>query len=769
MFDPQNDSTNSASFPQWKSDAPLGTAPAPFGTPLGTTVTAEGTYFVVSSANASAIDLCLWQDGTEKRIQLFGPDNGLWSVFVPGVGVGTQYNYRAYGPWDPTAGHLFNPAKLLIDPYAMGLTGTVEAHADLYPHLVDDELHPTAFPPVISPVDSSARVPRCVITEARFPLAPGPKYAWEETVVYEAHVKGFTLNLPGVRDDLRGTYAGLASEAAISYLKDLGITTLELLPIHAKSSEPFLAQRGLSNYWGYSTLSYFYPEPSYATAASQAAGPQAVIDEFRGMVSLLHEAGIEVVLDVVYNHTCEGGEFGPSLSWRGLDNLTYYLQDFSNPGRLWDVTGTGNSLDFGASPVVAMTLDSLRFWANEMGVDGFRFDLGVTLARNRGNFLREHPFLVAASSDPILRTKKLIMEPWDVGYDGWHTGDFPVPFGSWNDRFRSDVRNFWVATVGAVNAGEAATGQSALATRLAGSADTYYRDPQGVVRSPLASVNYVTAHDGFTMADLVSFNHKHNEANKEQNRDGSDDNRSWNHGFEGTFEALRQAEELSPSEKQEISDFRTKSIKNLFATLMISAGIPMICAGDEFGRTQQGNNNAYCQDSAISWVDWDWDTWQEELHSMTRQLIHLRRQHPVLRPTRFATGKPTVPGHTHRDLAWFNAKAMGMDSNEWSQPTGRILQMHRCSGSTETSDALVVINGTAEPQIYKPAVPTHATAEANLVINAQGPNSSGDLEYQKLWDSAWSTYPDQLPDTITASSECKIEPFSMQIFLSKVD
>ncbi|OKL50369.1 glycogen debranching enzyme GlgX [Boudabousia marimammalium] len=752
-----------ASFEQLISDAPLSAPSQLLSSALGATVVDGGVCFAVFSAHATAVDVCIFdEDDQERRFQLNGPDKAIWKGFIPGIGAGTRYGYRFYGPWDPANGHVFNPYKLTIDPYAKALSGTVEHRPEIYPHAVTDDLVPAGHPLVPSKADSAAFTAKSIVVAPGFELHPGPQTAWRDTVIYETHAKGFTKLMPGVPAELQGTYAGLASPTAISYLQNLGITAVELLPIHAILDEPFLSQRGLSNYWGYSTLNYFSPEPSYASQAAQEAGPQAVIDEFRGMVSILHEAGIEVILDVVYNHTCEGSPLGSSLSWRGADNATYYLHDPSSPADYIDVTGTGNSLDFTNPIVVQMTLDSLRYWATEMGIDGFRFDLGVTLGRAHGVFNRQHPFLVAAAADPALAAKKLIMEPWDVGFDGWHTGDFPVPFASWNDRFRDSVRDFWVANVGtAAHGNQNLAGQSNLATRLAGSADTYYRDPNGIIRDPLASVNFVTAHDGFTMADLVSYDRKHNEANRENNRDGSDNNRSWNHGAEGPVITRSKATELHPDSGifAEILPARERSIRNLFATLVLAAGVPMITAGDEFGRTQRGNNNAYCQDNEISWLDWDWEDWQGNLHSMVKHLLKLRSHYRVMRPEQFAIGKPWIPELDHPDVAWFDALAHPMEgAADWNNPANRLLQMHRCSCSNPHHDMLMIVNGTLNEATVKLALP------------------SGKL-YRMVWDSSWTTPQDggfapgsiDLDDTYVtyAGKTLPVEPLSITVLISE--
>ncbi|MDD9208018.1 glycogen debranching protein GlgX, partial [Georgenia sp. 10Sc9-8] len=611
----------------------------PAGAPWrpGVHLAGDGIDVVVHAGRATAVDLCLLEvraDGslTERRHRLLGPTAGTWTGHVPGVRPGQRYGFRVHGRWDPAAGLLHNPAKLLLDPYARGTVGEAVLGPALYGHGVDDRLRPLAGRPP-SALDSAPFVPHAVVMdEPDGGVAPRPYVPWEKTVVYEAHVRGLTMSLPGVPPELRGTYAGLSHPATVEHLHSLGVTTVELLPIHASMPEPFLTEQGLSNYWGYNTLAFLAPEPRYATQAARDAGPQAVLAEVKGMVSLLHEAGLEVVLDVVYNHTCEAGADGPTLSLRGLDNTGYYLHDGRQPATLVDVTGCGNSLDFRRTRAVRLALESLRYWADEVGVDGFRFDLAVTLGRNAAEFTPYHPFLVAMVTDPVLSTLKLAAEPWDLGPGGWRTGEFPAPMGDWNDRFRDAVRTFWLADARAAADGQPGHDLRDLATRMSGSADLFGHGEVPGGRSPLASVNLVTAHDGFTLADLVGYDHKHNEANGEHNRDGTDHNHSWNHGVEGPVREHGPAGAVLP--------LRRRSIRNLLGTLLLSAGTPMITAGDELGRSQLGNNNAYCQDNEISWVRWDLAPWRQDVLATTRYLLRLRREHPVLRPTRFASGRP---------------------------------------------------------------------------------------------------------------------------------
>jgi glycogen operon protein len=498
-----------------------------------------------------------------------------------------------------------------------------------------------------------------------------PHVSWRNTIIYEAHVRGQSMLHPDIPEDLRGTYAGMAHPAMIEHLTGLGITSVQLLPVHFHLDEPHLQNLGMTNYWGYNTAAFFAPHPDYATQAAQAEGPQAVQDEFKGMVKLLHAAGLEVILDVVYNHTAEGGRDGQTLSFRGLGEMQYYRND--GHGRYVDTTGCGNSLNFGHPRVVQLVLDSLRYWVDEFHIDGFRFDLAVTLCRNAANdFDPHHPFLVAVAADPVLSSVKLIAEPWDVGYGGWQTGRFPPGWVDWNDHYRDALRSFWLADRAAIDAGGQGGSVARLADSISGSAGLFAESG----RSRMASVNLVTAHDGFTLADLVSYDRKHNEANGEQNRDGHGDNRSYNHGFEG------------PTEDEEILALRAQTSRNLMATLMVSMGIPMITAGDEIGRTQQGNNNAYCQDNHITWLDW---TSTPESHAMlrsTKRVIRLRKE--------FLAGQPHH--YPSRDkqayLHWFDEHGKPMSMDRWNDPQHRVVQLLLGSDDGQV-DGLVVVNGSA--------------------------------------------------------------------------
>ncbi len=724
--------------------------------PLGVHLVAGGVDVAVLASHADAVDLCLLDvdpasdDGwRERRVPLAGPVHGVWHAHVPGVGAGQHYGFRTHGRWDPDAGLRHNPAKLLLDPYARGIVGEVRLGQEVHGQRIDDLGRTVGGTPELDPGDSRAHVPHGVVVDESFggEPVPRPHVPWPDTVLYEAHVRGLTKNLPGVPDELRGTYAGLAHPATIEHLRSLGVTTLELLPIQAIASEPHLVARGLTNYWGYNTLGFFAPHPAYATARAREAGPGAVLAEVKGMVRLLHAAGIEVVLDVVYNHTCEGGTDGPHLSWRGLDPTVYYLHHGATPARFADLTGCGNTLDFRRPRVVQMALDSLRYWARDVGVDGFRFDLAVTLGRDGAGYTPGHPFLVALQTDPVLSDRKLIAEPWDLGPGGWRTGAFPEPMAEWNDRFRDGVRTFWLADAAHRAHGRPGHGVRELATRLSGSADLFGHGDPPASRGVVASVNYVTAHDGFTLADLVTYDHKRNEANGEGNRDGSDGNLSWSHGIDGPVR--------DPAVGVEILPLRRRSQRNLLGTLALAAGTPMITAGDELGRTQRGNNNAYCQDNEISWIDWDLDEHGANLLATARHLFRLRRELPALRTWAFYTGRPSparvARGDDRPDLEWRRADGGVFDHGAWHDPGVRSLQMVRVAG--DGSAVLLVANGALDPVEFSVAAGMRPGASA--------------------WSLAWDSTAEH-PDLVGAAGETElvpgsrlvVEPLSLRLYTS---
>jgi isoamylase len=608
---------------------------APF--PLGATWDGEGTNFSLFSENAERVELCLFDaGGAEERVELTERTSFNWHGYVPGIGPGQRYGYRVHGPYDPGAGHRFNPAKLLLDPYAKSIEGPIRfQEANVLPYvpnaLADDDLEP-------DDEDDADAIPKCVVIDPNFDWQGDrpPSTPLSESVIYEVHVKGFTKRHPDVREDLRGTYAGLADPAALSYLKSLGVTAVELLPVHHIADESFLVDRGLTNYWGYSTIGFFAPHSPYA--ATGGSGQE--VREFKGMVKALHRAGIEVILDVVYNHTAEGNHLGPMLSFRGVDNVSYYRLVPDDPRHYMDYTGTGNTLNVMHPSVLRMIMDSLRYWVMECHVDGFRFDLASALARELYDVDRLSAFFDVIHQDPVLSQVKLIAEPWDVGPGGYQVGNFPVLWSEWNGIYRDAMRDFW--------RGQAGIG--AFASRITGSSDLYESDG----RHPFASINFITAHDGFSLADLVAYNSKHNEANKEDNRDGTDDNRSWNCGAEG------------PTDDPEVLALRGRQQRNFLATLLLSQGTPMLLGGDEIGRTQGGNNNAWCQDSEISWYDWALAEENAELLEFTRRLIALRRAHAVFRRRQFLHGVEEE-GSGLPDVWWFRTDGHRMTDRDWSQ------------------------------------------------------------------------------------------------------
>ncbi len=661
-----------------------------------------GVDLCVYAGHADAVDVCLFDAGdregaSERRIPLTERAHGFWFGHLRGVGPGQRYALRASGPWHTELGLRYNDRKLLLDPYARAVEGAVTLAPEAFGHQVGVEL--AGDTGLRDDRDSAPFVPRGVVVDERFDWeGDTPLHrSLADTVVYEVHVRNLTRTLPGIPEHLRGTYAGLAHPATIEHLTRLGVTAVELLPVHAFTTEPEVARRGLSNHWGYSTLGFFAPHAAYAAATD----PQGVLDEFKGMVKLLHRAGIEVILDVVYNHTAEQSAIGMTLSWRGLDNRAYYRLD--DRGHDIDVTGCGNTLDLRHPVVCRMVLDSLRYWVQECHVDGFRFDLAVALARGRNDdYDPNHPFLVALRTDPVLSRVKNIAEPWDLGMHGWRTGQFPPPFGEWNDRFRDGVRSFWLTDVARDTDGRAGHGVQDLATRLAGSRDLFgTRD-----RGPIASVNFVAAHDGFTVRDLTTYDVKHNDINLEGNRDGSDNNLSWNHGVEG------------PSESAALEQARQRSMRNLLGTLLTATGVPMINAGDEIGRTQQGNNNAFCQDNELSWFDWDLAPWQEDLLETTRFLVRLRATLPVLRQRTFPSGR-AVGDDGSTDIAWYDREGQPMASHLWTDPTVRTLAMYLDGAELGERSALVLVHGGA-----------HATTVTL-------PSPPGLRAYERLWDSAW--------------------------------
>ncbi|HZU77490.1 MAG TPA: glycogen debranching protein GlgX [Dehalococcoidia bacterium] len=620
--------------------------------PLGATWDGAGTNFAIFSEHAAAVELCLYRTPRSRQhhasVRLPEVTAHVHHGYLPGVGPGQLYGFRVHGPYQPVwTGHRFNHHKLLIDPYARALAGRVRWTPRIFGYRVGDPDEDLAF----DGRNDADCVPKAVVLDPEFDWEGDrrPNTPLRNSVIYEVHVKGFTARHPGVPPELRGTYAGLCSPPALAHLKQLGVTAVELLPVHAFVDDGFLLQRGLVNYWGYNTINYFTPEPRYAAARD----PQEQVREFKRMVKALHAAGIEVILDVVYNHTAEGNHFGPTLSYRGIDNVSYYRLVPDQPRLYMDFTGTGNTLNVRHPQVLKLLTDSLRYWVEEMHVDGFRFDLAAALAREFHEVDRLSAFFDVIHQDPVISRVKLIAEPWDVGEGGYQVGNFPVLWTEWNGKYRDTVRRYWRGDAGLI---------SELAYRLSGSSDLY----ESSGRRPTASINFVTCHDGFTLADLVSYDHKHNEANGEENRDGSDDNNSWNCGVEG------------PTDDPEVCTLRARQQRNFIATLLLSQGVPMICGGDEIGRTQQGNNNAYCQDNPISWFDWNLDDEKRTLLEWTQRLVRFRAEQPVLHRRRFFQGRP-IRGSGIEDVGWFRPDGVEMTDEEWEAGFARSITM-RLSG-----------------------------------------------------------------------------------------
>ncbi|MGH3796613.1 MAG: glycogen debranching protein GlgX [Pseudonocardiaceae bacterium] len=636
--------------------------------PLGASYDGAGTNFAIFSEAARRVELCLFDSGepdaVETRIRLPEVDGFVWHGYLPGVGPGQHYGYRVHGRYEPDAGQRCNSAKLLIDPYAKAvsnaapdagsdaLAGTGKGGATPVPSAVDwDESvfgYRFADPDQRNDDDSAPYAPRSVVINPFFDWAEDrhPRTPYNETVIYEAHVRGLTIEHPGIPPEMRGTYAGLAHPVMIEHLTSLGVTAVELMPVHQFITDHHLAEQGLTNYWGYNTIAFLAPHNSYAAAGTTGLRAHEVVAQFKAMVRELHGAGIEVILDVVYNHTAEGNHMGPTLSMRGVDNQAYYRLAEDDQRYYTDYTGTGNSLNVRNPHTLQLIMDSLRYWVTEMHVDGFRFDLASTLAREFYDVDRLSTFFDLVQQDPVISQVKLIAEPWDVGPGGYQVGNFPPLWTEWNGKYRDTVRDFWRGEPGTL--GE-------FGSRLTGSSDLYQDDG----RRPFASINFVTAHDGFTLLDLVSYNEKHNEANGEAGRDGADDNRSWNCGVEG------------PTDDPDVRALRARQQRNLLATLFLSQGTPMLLYGDEMGRTQQGNNNVYCQDNELSWMDWD--NVDDDLVRFTAGVTALRRNHPVFRRRRFFAGKPIRRGGELRDIAWFTPAGEEMTEQDWEEHFGRCL------------------------------------------------------------------------------------------------
>jgi len=655
--------------------------------PLGATWDGEGVNFALFSENAMAVDLCLFDRPNDPqethRIRIEECTDFVWHVYLPEVRPGQHYGYRVHGLHDPEAGHRFNPAKVLNDPYAKAIAGTIDWSNELFGYRIGDPKADLS----IDDRDNAASIPKCVVVDQAFTWGGDHllRTPWDRTVIYELHVHGFTARHPDVPKELRGTYAGLATPAAIEHLQHLGVTAVELLPVHHFIRDKHLIDRGLTNYWGYNSIGFFAPDIRYATSPERSQQ----VWEFKTMVKALHNAGIEVILDVVYNHTGEGNHLGPTLSFRGIDNMSYYRLVPLQPRYYLDYTGCGNTLNVRHPRVLQLIMDSLRYWVLEMHVDGFRFDLASTLARELHDVDRLSAFFDIIHQDPVLSQVKLIAEPWDLGEGGYQVGNFPPGWAEWNGRYRDTIRRYWKGDGGQV---------AELAYRLSGSSDLY----EGGGRRPHASINFVTAHDGFTLHDLVAYNQKHNEANGENNSDGTDDNLSWNCGVEG------------PTNRPSVLGLRERQKRNILATLLLSQGVPMLCGGDEMGRTQRGNNNAYCQDTEISWVDWKLSKPQQSLLTFTRSLIALRQQHPVFRRRRFFQGR-RIRGTEVKDLSWLRPDGKEMTDEDWAKGYVRCLGVRLAGHAIEEKDPkgrplldetfLVLLNAHHEPRPF--TLPAH--------------------------------------------------------------
>jgi isoamylase len=677
--------------------------------PLGASYDGAGVNFALFSKVAQKVELCLFdEEDNETRIEMTEQNSYVWHNYLPGIQPGQRYGYRVYGPYDPQRGLRCNPNKLLLDPYAKAIEGNVDGDESLYSYWfkTPDDLGR------MNDLDSADHTMKAAVVNPYFDWGNDqhPNISYHDSVIYEAHVRGMTNLNMDVPPDIRGTYAGLAYPSVIEYLKKLGVTAIELMPIHQFVNDSFLQEKGLSNYWGYNTIGFFAPHNAYSSSGQR--GEQ--VNEFKSMVKAYHKAGMEVILDVVYNHTAEGNDRGPTLSFKGIDNGAYYRLVDNDPRHYFDTTGTGNSLLMRSPHALQLITDSLRYWVTEMHVDGFRFDLAATLARQFQEVDKLSAFFDIVEQDPVISRVKLIAEPWDLGSGGYQVGGFPSSWSEWNGRYRDCVRDFWRSQPSTL---------PEFASRLMGSSDLYQMNG----RRPVASVNFITAHDGFTMNDLVSYNEKHNEANGEGNRDGESNNRSWNCGVEG------------PTTIKDVNDLRRQQMRNMFATLLLSQGIPMICGGDEVARTQQGNNNAYCQDNPISWTDWNLDDDQKELLEFVSKLIHLRLDHPVLHRRRFFTGREPGDGNdVLPQVEWMDHTGSIMDMEDWSN-THAFTVMIYLNGSDipETdwygnqmvdNDFILIFNAHYEPIMF--TLPDEQYGKKwRLVVDTHNPNGP-ELNYE---------------------------------------
>ena len=641
--------------------------------PLGATWDGEGVNFALFSEHAEKVELCLFERSGKEIARFEMPEQTdlVWHCYLPDARPGLLYGYRLRGPYEPANGHRFNPNKLLIDPYAKCIEGNLRWSNTHFGYRIGHKREDLSF----DPRDNAARMPKCRVIEPAFTWGNDrpPEIPWNDTIIYEMHVKGFTERHPEIPEELRGTFAGLATQPVIDYLTKLGITAVELMPVHEQVPERHLVEKDLTNYWGYNTIAFFAPDGRFSHTD--------IVTEFKAMVKTLHSVGIEVILDVVYNHTAEGNHLGPTLSFRGIDNAAYYRLDPEQPRFYVDYTGCGNTLNMLHPRVLQLIMDSLRYWVLEMHVDGFRFDLASALARELHDVDRLGAFFDIIHQDPVLSQVKLIAEPWDLGEGGYQVGNFPPGWTEWNGKYRDHVRDYWRGEGGVVNE---------LASRLSGSSDLYEKSG----RRPVASINFVTAHDGFTLRDLVSYDHKHNEANLEDNRDGEDHNRSWNCGVEG------------PTEDTDINTLRSRQQRNILTTLFLSQGVPMLCAGDEINRSQRGNNNAYCQDNELSWLDWSLDSEDRALLAFVERLIRLRKAHPIFRRRRFFQGRP-ARGNSLKDIIWLTPQAEEMSQAQWDEASIRTLGMVLNGDSLEELDSggqrlqddtfLLLLNSNDEP------------------------------------------------------------------------
>jgi isoamylase len=705
--------------------------PSRAGTPYpqGATWDGKGVNFSLFSASSEAVDLCLFESPESKveskRIRFKERTNGVWHIYIPDLKPGVLYGYRVHGPYDPQKGLRFNPNKLLLDPYAKAIGRELIWADEVFGYKIGDPQEDLSF----DDRDSAAFAPLGVVTDSTFDWSgeERPNVSWSETIIYEAHVRGFTKRHPDIPEKIRGTYKAMASDAAIRHLKTLGVTTVELMPVHHFVHDRHLLDKGLRNYWGYNTLGFFAPQASYS---SDRDGVGAV-KEFKEMVKRLHNAGFEVVLDVVYNHTAEGNHAGPTLSFRGIDNMAYYRTVTDDARHYMDYTGCGNTLNMVTPHSLQFLMDSLRYWVTEMHVDGFRFDLASALARELKEVNQLGPFFDTLYQDPTLATTKLIAEPWDLGEGGYQVGNFPVRWTEWNGRYRDHVRKFWKGDMGL---------HSEIATRLQGSADLYEHSG----RHPSASINFVTAHDGFTLNDLVTYQEKHNEANQDNNRDGTDDNNAWNCGVEG------------PTDDRAINELRERQKRNLWCTLLLAQGVPMVCSGDECGRTQRGNNNAYCQDNELAWFDWTWDERRTQFFKFACRVVALRRSHPSFRRRRFKDDNPQTPA-SRESVRWFRADGKEMEADDWENGGWmRTLGMFMDGNAPEIRDPdgleiqdnnyLVLLNAYHEPVAFK--IP---------------PSLS-----KNRWKMTLDTAQPELPsEKETGTGTLKIEARSLMVLVSK--